>query len=107
MKRENKSWWYEGTAIVQYKSPVGAVEAIQRLDGTGFYDTKGRQIRAEPHFEEFNLRAMDLVEYGTSPEGPRVSIGANDGWFARHANAWSLCPARGGGIPVGVKYDTH
>ena len=106
MKRENKSWWYEGTAIVQYKSPVGAVAAINGLDRTGTYDTKGRQIRAEPHYEEFNLRAMDMVDYGASPEGPRVSISGTDRWFARRSNAWTRCPARGGGIQLGVKYDT-
>ena len=105
MMCDETHWWYEGTAIVQYKSPAGANDAIQGLDGTGTYDTEGRVIRAEAHCEEFDLRAMDMVEYGSSPEGPRVSIAGNDGFLARRANGWSLCPHKG--IPIGVRYDTR
>ena len=46
-----------------------------------------------------------MVEYGTSPEGPRVSIAGEDGFLARRANGWSLCPHKG--IPIGVRYDTR
>ena len=71
------------------------MNAIQGLDRTGLADTAGRQIWAEPHFEEFNLRAMDKVEFGSTPQGPRVSIAGDDGFLARRSNGWSVSPAEG------------
>ena len=105
MLRDGKYWFYEGTAIVQYRSPVGASNAIQGLDRTGIADTEGREIWAEAHFEEFNLRAMDMVEFGSSPQGPRVSIAGDEGFLARRSNGWSVTPDEG--LYEGVQYYTR
>ena len=76
--------------------------ALEGLNESGVGDTDDMDLRAEAHFEEFNLRALDMVEFGAGATGPRVSIAADDGFLARKQGGWSLTPIQG--IRVDTKY---
>ena len=48
-------WVYNKDAVIQFRHPDHAAQAVRAINTTGLMDTRNNQMWAEPHIEEFNL----------------------------------------------------
>ena len=89
-----KGWEYNRDAVIQFMHPDQARLAIQRINDSEIGSTRDHALRADEHFEEFNLRALDEV-VDTTVKGPRVSISANPDYMFSAEDYWNVSPKQG------------
>ena len=85
-----------------------ADEALRKINGTSLSSTAKTKLKAERHFEEFNLRALDAVPVSklamrgghlcTPVTGPRVSINGDPTYMFSDFHHWDRVPSEG--IPM-------
>ena len=86
---------YNRDAVIQFRHPDHAREAMLAIHETTLGDAGMNRFWAEPHFEEFNLKALDEVVWDGGAVGPRVSIAADPRFMFRPEGYWNVPPSHG------------